>query len=208
MRKIVLLITIGVIFTFKLEAKKIEGKIFFEHDTMDVIFNIPVDLITEEPNFESLQQRVKYYDSEGKKHILRPDDAKEYRFKSYHREIRMISRKNTLESGRLFSTGNNIFLRLQVDGYLKLFNYYFTRTTAGTFNGPTGAMNSGTSYSSERYVLQKGDDVLKRTKGLNFKKDMQEYFSDCPKLAEKIENKEFRQYDLRSIVRFYNSQCR
>ena len=208
MRKTVFLITLGLIFTFKLEAKKIEGKIFFEHDTMDVIFNIPIDLITLEPNFEKLQLKVKYFDQAGKKHILRPDDAKEYRFKYLYREIRMISRKNSLGIGGIFLTDKNIFLQLEVDGYLKLFNYYFTRRIGGTYNAATGTMYPGMSFDSERYILQKGDDVLKRTKGLNFKKDMQEYFSDCPKLAEKIENKEFRQYDLRSIVRFYNSQCR
>jgi hypothetical protein len=57
-------------------------------------------------------------------------------------------------------------------------------------------------------ILQKGNGELKRPKGLTFKKDMINYFSDCPKLVEKIESKDFRKDDLESIVRFYNSNCR
>ncbi len=66
----------------------------------------------------------------------------------------------------------------------------------------------GYYYSVEKYILQKGDGELKRTKGLNFRKDMVEYFSDCPELSKRIDNKEFRNNDLESIVRFYNNKCR
>ena len=62
MRKIVILITIVLILTFKLEAKKIEGKIFFANDTIDVTFNIPIKFFTQEPNYEKLQYKVKYFD--------------------------------------------------------------------------------------------------------------------------------------------------
>ncbi len=51
------------------------------------------------------------------------------------------------------------------------------------------------------------DGELKRPKALAFKKDMVEYFSSCPALAEKIENKSFRKNDLEAIVTNYNSAC-
>lgn len=75
------------------------------------------------------------------------------------------------------------------------------------YNASTGAMTGGYSYSVERYILQKDNGELKRLKGLTFKKDMVEYFCNCPALAEKIENKDFRKSDLEFIVRFYNSNC-
>lgn len=81
MKRISILITIGLILTFKLEAKKIEGKIFFENDTIDVIFNIPFKFFTQKPNYSKLQKKVKYFDSTVKSIKLLPDDAEEIRFK-------------------------------------------------------------------------------------------------------------------------------
>lgn len=208
MRRISILIAIGLIFTFKLEGKKIEGKIFFENDTIDVTFNIPIKFFTQEPNFEKLQYKVKYFDSTGIKIVLRPDNAKEIQFKYEDENVRMLSRYNSLGLGNIFSMSTNIFLKLEIDGELKLFSYYYTQRSAGTYNASTGMMTGGYSYSVERYILQKGNGELKRPKGLTFKKDMLEYFSDCPKLVEKIESKDFRKDDLESIVRFYNSNCR
>lgn len=208
MKRIGLLIIIGLILSFKSEAKKIEGKILFENDTISVTFNIPIKFFSQEPNFEKLQYKVKYFDSEGNKIIIRPDQAKEIQFSYVFENIRMISRHNSLGLGNIFSKSSNIFLRLEADGNLKLFNYYYTQSSPGMYNGATGTMTGGYSYSVEGFILQKGDGELKRPKGLTFKKDMIEYFSDCPALVEKIENKVFRKNDMAAIVTFYNTNCR
>jgi predicted Zn-ribbon and HTH transcriptional regulator len=208
MKRISLLVVIGLILSFKLEAKKIEGRIIFENDTIDVTFNIPIKFFTQEPNYEKLQYKVKYFDSAGNKIILRPDKAKEIQFKYEYENVRMLSRYNSLGLGNIFSMSTNIFLKLEIDGELKLFNYYYTQHSAGAYNASTGMMTGGYSYRVERLILQKGNGELKRPKGLTFKKDMINYFSDCPKLVEKIESKDFRKDDLESIVRFYNSNCR
>ena len=120
----------------------------------------------------------------------------------------MLSRYNSLGLGNIFSMSTNIFLKLETDGKLKLFNYYYTQSSPGMYNASTGAMTGGYSYSVERYILQKGDGELKRPKSLTFKKDMVEYFSYCPALVEKIESKYFRKNDLEFIVNYYNSNCR
>lgn len=75
------------------------------------------------------------------------------------------------------------------------------------YDASTGDMTGGNSINLERFVLQKGEGDLKRPKGLTFKKDMADYFSDCPALIEKIESKDFRKNDLEFVVRFYNSNC-
>lgn len=36
---------------------------------------------------------------------------------------------------------------------------------------------------------------------------MTAFFSDCPELVKKIEEKEFKQEELLKIVLFYNTQC-
>ncbi len=220
MRKICILIVMGLVLTIKLEAKKIEGKIVLENDTIDVVFNIPVNFFTQEPNYEKLQNKVKYFDATGKKTSLRPDDAKEIQFKFEFENIRMVSRYNSLGLGNMFTTNSNIFLRIIIDGNLKLFMYYYTQRTpgmvsnagsfgpSGGFTGTSSFMTGGAAYSVERCILQKGNGELKRPKGLTFKNDMVEYFSDCPSLVKKIESKDFRKDDLNFIVEFYNKNCK
>jgi xanthine/uracil/vitamin C permease (AzgA family) len=208
MRRTCILIVIGLILTINLEAKKIEGRIIFKNDTIDVILNIPIKFFTQEPNYEKLQYKVKYIDSTGKKITLIPDNVKEVQFRYDFQDIRMLSRFNSLGSRSIFSSSANILLKLEIDGKLKLFSYYYTQSSPGMHNPSTGTMTGGYSSSVEKYVLQKGGDDIKRPKGITFRKDMAEYFKDCPALVKKIEGKDFRKDDLVSIVRFYNSNCR
>ncbi|NOZ46096.1 MAG: hypothetical protein GXO79_04860 [Chlorobi bacterium] len=208
MRKLFIVVVLGLICSAKVEAKKIKGKILFQDDTIEVIFNIPIKFFSQEPNYERLQYKVKYYNQSGKKVVIRPDDAEEIRFKYQSKEIRMLSLYNTLGLGNIFSISSNIFLKLEIDGNLKLFNYYYTQQAPGMYSASTGMVTGGYSYSVEKYILQKGNGKLKRTKGLTFKNDMISYFSDCPELVTKIENKEFRKKDIQSIVMYYNSNCK
>jgi hypothetical protein len=208
MRRISLLVTIGLFLVFHAEAKKIQGKIVFINETKEVVFNIPVKFFTQEPNYEKLQYKVRYYDASGKKVTLRPTNAQEIQFTHNFKNIRMLSTNNTLGLGSLFTNNTKIFLHLEMDGQLKLFRFYYTQNNAGMYNPSTGGMTGGYSYTVENYILQKGDGELKRPRGITFKKDMAEYFKECPKLVEMIESKDFRKGDLESIVRFYNSYCK
>lgn len=208
MRSLVGLTIIGLLLSFKLEAKKIEGKIILETETIHVIFDIPVDLFSQEPNYQKLQYKVKYTDPTGKKNTLRPNHAKEIQFSFGHESVRMLSVRNTLGAGNIFSNNEYIFLKLSMDGNLKLFNYFFNQQSGGFYNGSTGTMSGGNAYSVEKYVLQKDNGDLVRPTGLTFKRDMVEYFRDCPALVEKIEHRDFRKSDLEAIVRYYNSNCR
>ena len=51
MKKLIFITVIGLIFIFKLEAKKIEGQIFYKNDTVYVTMNIPVKFFTQELNY-------------------------------------------------------------------------------------------------------------------------------------------------------------
>jgi hypothetical protein len=75
------------------------------------------------------------------------------------------------------------------------------------YAGAGGGMTGGYSYNVEQYILQKGDEPIKRPRTWSFKKDMAEYFQDCPALVERIESKEFRKNEVESIVVFYNTKC-
>lgn len=73
MRKIIVFMTLGFLLTYPLEAIDIEGKLIIKNDTMNVTFDIPLKFLSEEINYERLQNKVKYYDSTGTIITLRPD---------------------------------------------------------------------------------------------------------------------------------------
>lgn len=121
----------------------------------------------------------------------------------------MLSRRNTLDMGNIFSSSSNILLKLKTDGKLKLLGYHYKQSGPAMGSGISGGVSVSVSmtYNVEKYILQKGNEELKRPKALTFRKDMKEYFSDCPELSTKIDDKIYKKKDLESIVGFYNSNC-
>jgi len=202
MKRVSFFIALVFFFSIKLQGQNIEGKIIFAHDTIDVTFKIPLIFPSQKIDFYRLQNKVKYFDSTGKKITLWPEDAKEIQFKYNNHNIRMLSRKNLIE----FSADTAIFLRLVVDGELKLF-YYYALAILGTNSTSTGMVNMSSSARDELFIMQKGNDELFDTGRFTFRKDMMEYFSDCPALSKLIETKEFLKDDVAEIVNYYNSKC-
>ncbi|MFK7901007.1 MAG: hypothetical protein AB8B61_09645 [Cyclobacteriaceae bacterium] len=207
MKKLYFFVVVLVL-TQKVEAKKLQGQIYYMLDTVTVTMNIPINFLTKEPNYQSLQNKLKYIDSEGVKKILRPTEASEIRFDYNSESIRMLSRKNTLEWSNVFFSNTNIFLKLEIDGELQLFNYYSTQSSPGMYNGASGMMTGGFSHRTHNLILQKSNEELNQPFWLSFKDDMMEYFKGCPDLSDKIKHKEFRKKDLRSIVTYYNTNCK
>jgi hypothetical protein len=207
MKKAIFIFVFGFIGCIKSEARKLEGTIVMDNETIKVVFNIPFAFLKAVPNYEMLQRKVKYFDDKGNKMTLRPGQAKEIRFSYKGKEIRMLSRYD--EDGLTYNVprDRNIFLKLEIDGKLKLFKYYYTENSPNVHDASTGPATNADSYRIERYILQNENGKLKRIKGLTFKRDMTEYFRDCPGLVHKIENKEFRKRDLELMVSFYNSNC-
>ena len=202
-----LLITALLAISFHTYGKKIQGTIILNGNSREVTFDIKVPLLGYEPNFERIQYKVRYYDESGKKQTLRPGDADEIRFKYAGMEVRMISRPNTLGSGGIFSTASKIFLKLEIDGPLKLYRYYYKQSAPAYYGGAGGGYSPGASYTVENLIFQKGNGPLKQPRALGWKKDMLEYFSDCPALRELIESKDLRRKEIEAIVMYYNRTC-
>jgi hypothetical protein len=134
--------------------------------------------------------------------------ANEVGFDYGGQKIRILSRQNNLElQGSLFTNNSWLFLQLVKDGELKLFKYYSTNSSPGMYNASTGGMTAGQTYSVEKYVMQKGNNELFKTRWLSFRKDMVEYLSDCPELAKKIKDKIYRSDDIEQIIDEYNKSC-
>jgi hypothetical protein len=79
----------------------------------------------------------------------------------------------------------------------------------GVGGAPGGVFPNNTSTSStvNDFIFHKGNGELKSPKTLGWRKDMIEYFSDCPALREKIESKDLRRKEIEAIVLYYNNNC-
>jgi hypothetical protein len=205
MSRLILITTFLVLF-YHAYARKIQGVIIMNGRQKEVTFDIKVPLLADEPNFERIQYKVKYYDEAGKKRTLRPEDAEEIRFDYDGMEVRMISCANTLGAGSLFANVSRIFLKLEMDGPLKLYRFYYRQTSPGYYGG-AGGYSPGTSYTVDNLIFQKGNGPLKLPRSIGWKKDMREYFSDCPALQDRIEDKALRRKDIEAIVMYYNQNC-
>jgi hypothetical protein len=191
------------------EAKKIKGIIIVNNESHEVTFDIKVPLFHGEPNFERLQYKVRYYDENGKRQTLRPDKADEIRFNYDGKEVRMISCSTRLGDTEINSARKRIFLKLEIEGQLRLYRYYYVDYKS-TYNNtsPTGAGSAVPATSiDDIFIFQKGGGPLKQPETMRFKKDMLEYFKDCPQLQDLIESKDFRRKEIEAIVLFYNHNC-
>ena len=207
MRKTGLLIVIGFILTFNANAKRLKGIIILEDDTLGVTFRIPVTLFAHEIEFEKIQRKIKYFDTAGKKSVIKPDQAEEIRFYYKNKEIRLLSRFIALRLHDLFSKNHYYFLKLEMDGKLKLLRYYYTEDSPEVYEASSDVMITGQSYTVSKYILQKSDEELFMPRTLAFRKDMMKYFQDCPELINMIENRKYRKRDMVNIARYYNSYC-
>jgi hypothetical protein len=196
-----------VVIIFQSYGRKIQGTIVSNGKSRQVTFDIKVPLLADEPNFERIQYKVRYYDESGKKNTLRPDDADEIWFEYEGMEVRMISCVNSIGGGSLFSTSSRIFLKLEIDGPLRLYRYYYKQTTPGYYGGPGAGYSGGTTYTADNLIFQKGNGPLKQPRTLGWKKDMLDYFRDCPALHERIESKDLRRKEIEAIVLYYNQHC-
>lgn len=195
-----------LLFVVYAEARHIKGVIIRQDDSLQVQLNIPFRFLAKEPNYQQLQYRIAWFDGEGNKHVIKPGDAKEIDFAVGGESIRMVSVPDVL-NGSSLSARTNIFLRLMIDGQLKMFAYYFTQSSPGMYNGNTGMYSGGAAYTDKEFVLQKGDGPLKEPPGLSFRKEMMKYLADCPDIVRKIDERAFHRNDLEALVIYYNSHC-
>lgn len=109
----------------------------------------------------------------------------------------------------------NVVRELEI-GAVNLFVLEQTGYSAPMFVGGTnGQMNMmhGNYYDIKNLYVTKGVSGEVTHLGSNqlfsknFKNAASDYFSDCPELVAKIQNKEYKKKHIRDIVNFYNLQC-
>ena len=195
-------------FPFALQAQAMNSKIYFEHDTIEAYIKLPTTIIGK-VRLEKIQFEVKYKDENGAKHKLKPTDAKEIRIKNKHKEIRMISVKNTAGLGNAFSNIPYVFLELVGEKQdFNIFKYYYTVSSPGfTYSDGTEPGGSTTSESST-IIQRKEDGSMLNSASSDMRYQATLFFEDCPNLVKKIKEKEIGERDVEAMVSYYSLHCK
>lgn len=188
--------------------EKVPGIVIYQNETISVTFDVPIVMFTKEWDFTRLQKGAYFYDASGKKRRVVPKQALEIQlFLGDTDTIRMVS---IVHKGRARRT----FAQLMNDGKINVY-FMMTPPSNNVSSGPGGMPigNAGMHYhGSGAYrgylLVKKGDwrpDV--KAKRLKFRKEMIEFFSDCPQVVEQIEGQELTNKELSVVVDFYYQYC-
>lgn len=204
MKKILLCFSLFFLLFSPAFGKKVPGYfISNKGDTVQVYFRLSVSLLRGEPSYSRLQNKAVYFNQQGEKHVLRPSAAREICIFYKNDTVRMLSRFNNIGLPTpLFHYDGKVFLKLEADGLVKLFSY--KQKSQGGFGSSGLPAGLGFSYAYERYVLQYGSNPLLQVRGISFRRDMMDFFSDYPELVEKIDKRMYRKEHLALIVKEYN----
>ncbi len=201
-----LLMFVAILFFFGMislqtEARKVEGKIYLEEDTLNVTVRMRTDLFGE-IQYPRMQHKIVYFDSTGVKHKAKPKHIRGFGFPTKNGYQEMLSKKFGSKMG--VKKGKcTVFLHVLENGKCKLFDYY-VNARINIANEVSGLQR----VPYKIYLFQREDGRVWWPHKIPFRKQMKGQFPDCPELTRKIIEREFRHRDLRRIVRYYNSECR
>lgn len=182
-------------------AKKVEGYyINNDKERINAIFDIPVNWVSEEINFGAIQFQIKYFDENDKKQKLNLSSIYEIGFEYMGEKIVLRSLQNTIELGNYIGDSSYILLRLMKEDLISEYSY------SGT-GYMVNASGTGSFYSYGSGILVKKDGTMADPSTGSFKKRMSEFFSDCPELAQKINDKIYKRKDLYIIIEEYKNNC-
>lgn len=186
-------------------SKRVAGSIIKGKDTLAVTFLLPVKFFSGELLEYRIQKEIRYLTTAGERATLRPGEADEFSFMYDGLSHRWLSR-SMMDKG--VRRERYYFLKMEVDGRLKLFSHFPTNNEAGVFDVSSGALILTGDQQKKVPVLQLSDGELRVVKSINFKEDMIELLEDCPKLTQRIEKGTFTQKEIKEIVCYYNMACR
>ena len=129
---------------------------------------------------------------------LKPHQAKEVCFQYNNEMTRLISHIDHLNlEKKIFKKKKTyVFLKLEVEGNLRLYSFYYTQH-----------VNMDFSYKSKFMIFQKKQGLLYLPKRMGFRKAMMKYLEDCPKVYERLKLKMYGKGDEIEITEDYNEKC-
>lgn len=143
--------------------------------------------------------RVEFLDDYGRFQKLHRKDIRSYR--RGHEEY-----VKKMPPSEVDSTKESRFMLILSKGKVNLYKQVHFAYD-GTFTSTVYDRTDGSSNVEEMDLFLERDDSLFHVTRKRFKKTMANYFSDCPELVTRINNREFKFYQLRNLVNEYNSLC-
>lgn len=201
--------TLLLLVSFQAEAKKIEGTVFYEHDTVKMTLAIPMAL--SEVRFHALEKNIYYFKENGDKALLNISEVKSIKFR-FNGELLVF--KAVPQHWKYILPSTN-FVRVESSslGPIQVYSYHVKeayRTTTAPLMMPNGSFEMGMSFTVQEQVIHYliiKNGVITELPDRKFQRFIREYFEDCPKLIEKVKSKQLGREYLGAIVNYYNSSC-
>jgi len=188
-------------------GKKIEVYyITTDNEKHYIVLDIPVDLLSDEINFQAIQFTLKYYDKNGDKQKLYLELIYEVGLNYYGEKIVLRKLINSIDlvPMALFDT-RHILLKLVKEDVVSSYSFYGTWYTVT--QGGFGLAGSGSFYNYGVLILVKKDGTMVDSSTGSFKNKIRKFFSDCPELVEKINDKIFKRKHIEEVIEYYKLNC-
>lgn len=188
-------------------SKNIEGYyITTNNEKFNTVFDIPVGLLSDEINFEAIQFVLKYYDKNGEKQKLDLKLIHEVGFEYYGEKFVLRKLKNALDlAPNLIFDTSYILLRIIKEDIIS--EYSFSRTGYMVNGSGFGGVGGGSFYKYGSGILVKKDGTMVDPSTGSFRKKMREFFSDCPDLVNKLNDKVYKRNQLDQVIEYYKVNC-
>ena len=162
-----------------------------QHQKMVGVFEIPVQYLVSEPDFQTLQWTIYLRKNKNECYVLTPDNTLAFAFSFKGEQFIFKSVKNFLGLKNPFQKSEKkIFLNTIVDGKISLLNIFHAE--------------KGNSFSyGTSYYLEKGGQVF-RLSGTNYKRQLKKIFSRNPEFLALLKEKRYKKKDLPGIIRYFN----
>lgn len=210
MKQILFVLILSFSFMQFSKAEKIKGfYVTNNHDTIKALLKIPYNsTFSIDFNFVKMQQEMEYFNEAGEKISYTPNDILAYGFEYFdEREEKddtmlFVSKKNIFYKATDFSDNDStIFLMQLVKGKLSLYTYYSMSSGSAVF----GAAPNNVTHSTP--ILEFSNQKIFTYNTYKFKTEMAKYLADCPLVLQKIEEKNYKNKHLHTVVELYNNLC-
>jgi hypothetical protein len=166
-------------------------------DTNFVSFEIPI-VPPNKVDVLRLHDGLTFFDSNDNERALKPHQAKAFFFTYDDVDYHFVACQDYLNLSKKLvkSASTYLFLRLEVEGSMRLFSYTYTQHVGIDFSYPTTMM-----------VYKRKNDLFFVPKPMSYKKSLIDYFEDCKEIQDKIKYNFFETDDDIEIVKLYNLVC-
>lgn len=139
---------------------------------------------------------VKFIGADGKKRKFYPDELMAYK------RGREVFHSRRYSQPMQFMGPEFKFMQLLVKGPVKLYEFFYTSQGAMMMEGAGGGMTSTSSVTQVYMLYQNG--ISESAKRLKYRKWALGYFTGNPDIQAKIQNRDYRYFDLPTLVEDYN----